>query len=204
MKGDGMKIGVLALQGAFAEHIGAFNAFPGVEGVEIRQRADFTDSLSGLILPGGESTVMAKLLAELKLFQPIADAIRHGMPVFGTCAGMILLASAIEGYSSPHFGLLDITVRRNAYGRQIDSFSTSGDFAGQGGIEMVFIRAPGIARLGFGVETLASARGQPVAVRQNNIMATAFHPELTGDLAVHKYFLGMAASRASVEEARSA
>ncbi len=187
-----MKIGVLALQGAFAEHIHILETLPGVRAKEIRNRPDFDDSLSGLIIPGGESTVMAKLLVDLALLEPIRDAVRNGLPVFGTCAGMILLASEVEGSPADRIGHLDVAVKRNAYGRQLDSFDAVSSFADCPDYPMVFIRAPGLVAVGENVETLATVDGKPVAVRQGNMLATAFHPELTGDNRVHRYFLNMA------------
>lgn len=187
-----LTIGVLALQGAFAEHIRVLATLPGVEAKEIRNRADFDAGLSGLIIPGGESTVMAKLLVDLGLLEPIREAVRNGLPVFGTCAGMILLAGDVEGSPAERIGHMDIKVKRNAYGRQLDSFDTVSSFADCPDYPMVFIRAPGLVGVGENVETLAEVNGKPVAVRQGNMLATAFHPELTGDNRVHRYFLAMA------------
>ncbi|MCD8351029.1 MAG: pyridoxal 5'-phosphate synthase glutaminase subunit PdxT [Planctomycetaceae bacterium] len=190
-----MNIGVLALQGAFAEHDAVLSRFPGVETRTIRQRADLTDDLAGLILPGGESTVMAKLLVELELMEPITTAVRAGLPVFGTCAGLILLAKEVQGPSAARIGELEVRVKRNAYGRQVDSFTTQNDFAALGAVPMVFIRAPAILETTERVVQLSVVRGLPVAVRQDNILATSFHPELTDDLRVHSYFLEMVSSR---------
>lgn len=183
-----MKIGVLALQGAFAEHLAALRKL-GVSGVEIRRRADFTDDLSGLILPGGESTVMGKLLRELGLYLPIRAAIAGGLPVFSTCAGLILLAERADNDEQTYFGLMDITVRRNAYGRQLGSFCATGELGGIGLFPMVFIRAPFISSTGPKAQALAVVDGHIVAARQERMLATAFHPELTDDLRVHDYFL---------------
>jgi len=187
-----MNIGVLALQGAFAEHLAALRKL-GVNGVEIRQRADFHAGLDGIILPGGESTVMGKLLRELELYAPIRDAIAAGMPVFSTCAGLILLAERAENNEKTYFALMDITVRRNAYGRQLGSFRTTTDIAGIGPYPMVFIRAPFISSVGPKAHVLATVDGHVVAARQQNMLATAFHPELTDDLRVHSYFVNMIA-----------
>ncbi|MDD4539987.1 MAG: pyridoxal 5'-phosphate synthase glutaminase subunit PdxT [Lentisphaeria bacterium] len=187
-----MNIGVLALQGAFAEHLAALRKL-GVNGVEIRQRADFQAGLDGLILPGGESTVMGKLLRELKLYAPIRDAIAAGMPVLSTCAGLILLAERAENNEKTYFALMDITVRRNAYGRQLGSFRTTTDIAGIGPYPMVFIRAPFISSVGPKAHVLATVDGHVVAARQANMLATAFHPELTDDLRVHSFFVNMVA-----------
>ena len=187
-----MNIGVLALQGAFAEHLAALRKL-GVNGVEIRQRADFHAGLDGIILPGGESTVMGKLLRELELYAPIRDAIAAGMPVLSTCAGLILLAERAENNEKTYFALMDITVRRNAYGRQLGSFRTTTDIAGIGPYPMVFIRAPFISSVGPKAHVLATVDGHVVAARQANMLATAFHPELTDDLRVHSYFVNMIA-----------
>ncbi|MDR3238845.1 MAG: pyridoxal 5'-phosphate synthase glutaminase subunit PdxT [Clostridiales bacterium] len=184
-----MKIGILALQGAFIEHKIMLDALD-VENFEIRQRADFSRDMDGLIIPGGESTVIGKLLAELELLEPIKNAAENGLPIFGACAGMILLAQKIiDGMTC--LGVMDTVVRRNAYGRQLGSFRTQAPFGGIGEIPMVFIRAPYITEAGEAVEILATVDGNIVAARQNNLLATAFHPELTGDLRVHQYFLSM-------------
>lgn len=184
-----MTIGILALQGAFAEHAAALEKL-GTAYREIRQLRDLDAPLDGLILPGGESTVMGKLLRELGLFQPLQDRIRDGLPVFGTCAGLILLASSVEG-GKPCFATMDISVKRNAYGRQLGSFYTEEEFKGLGRIPMTFIRAPYIAEAGEGAEILAETGGHIVAARQENQLVTAFHPELSEDLRVHRYFLEM-------------
>ena len=185
-----MRVGVLALQGAFIEHesrIAELGATP----FEIRTRTDVESPFDGLILPGGESTVQGKLLHELELFDPLRRMIGAGLPVFGTCAGLILLARRIQDDPLVHFGSLDVVVERNAYGRQLGSFQVEGPFAGGASIPMSFIRAPAIREVGSGVDVLASENGIPVAVRQGNILATAFHPELDPDTTVHSYFLSM-------------
>ncbi len=185
-----MRVGVLALQGAFIEHesrIAELRATP----FEIRTRTDVESPFDGLILPGGESTVQGKLLHELELFDPLRRMIGAGLPVFGTCAGLILLARRIQDDPLVHFGSLDVVVERNAYGRQLGSFQAEGPFAGGASIPMSFIRAPAIREVGSGVDVLASENGIPVAVRQGNILATAFHPELDPDTKVHSYFLSM-------------
>jgi len=184
-----MKIGVLALQGAFAEHMGMLESI-GVESGEIRCRDDF-NGMDGFVIPGGESTTIRKLMWELDLMEPIAEAVKHGMPVFGTCAGMILLAQEIEGSEPPCIGAMDVTARRNAYGRQLGSFTAQGEFHGVGAFPMVFIRAPYITRAGADVEVLAKVDGKIVAVRQRHMLATAFHPELTGDTRIHAFFAGI-------------
>ncbi|HBE85614.1 MAG TPA: pyridoxal 5'-phosphate synthase glutaminase subunit PdxT [Lachnoclostridium sp.] len=184
-----MRIGILALQGAFTEHEKMLSKL-GADSFEIRQRADFTEAISGLILPGGESTVMEKLMRESELKEPILQMIQRGIPVMGTCAGMILLAKTVIGGES-HLACMDITVERNAYGRQLASFKTESKFGGTGIIPMVFIRAPYVADAGQGVEVLAKVDGKIVAAREKNMLACAFHPELTEDTTVHSYFLHM-------------
>lgn len=188
-----MRIGVLAVQGAFAEHIAKLNQF-GIESFEIRQRRDIAENFDALILPGGESTTMRKLLKELELFEPLKAMIANGMPVLGTCAGMILLAGEISGGESPCFATLDITVKRNAYGRQLGSFRCEDKF-GNHTIEMPFIRAPFAERVGKNVTILSEHDNKIVAVRQDNQLALAFHPELTDDSTVYEYFIEMIKSR---------
>lgn len=190
-----MKIGVLALQGGFAEHIGALNKM-GVSSTEIRKKEDLNTGLDGLILPGGESTVIGRLLYETGLYKPIKEMIDGGLPVFGTCAGMILLADRIVNEPRAYFRSIDIAVKRNAFGRQLGSFKTSGIFADIGEIPMTFIRAPYIETVGKNVRILATVKSRIVAARCGNILATAFHPELTEDLRVLKYFIGMAGAGA--------
>lgn len=185
-----MKIGVLALQGAFAEHIKMLEQL-GAEPFEIRQKKDISCEFDGLVLPGGESTVMSKLLCELDLMTPLKGMIVSGMPVFGTCAGLILLAEKISGSGAVHIGTMGITAKRNAYGRQLGSFNVCGEFRGKGEIPMTFIRAPYIESCAHDVEVLAETDGKITAARQNNQLVTAFHPELTDCLSVHRYFLEM-------------
>lgn len=184
-----MRIGVLALQGAFIEHEKMLSQL-GAESFEIRQLKDLSQPMDGLVIPGGESTVQGKLLRELGMIEPLRDMINSGLPVFGTCAGLILLAKDIEGGETPHFAVMDITAKRNAYGRQLGSFSFNGEFKGLGNIPMTFIRAPYISR-SDGAEILAEVNGKAVAARQQNMLVTAFHPELTANTAVHGYFLDM-------------
>lgn len=185
-----MKIGVLALQGAFAEHRLMLERF-GATVVEIREKDHLTDDIDGIVLPGGESTVQGKLLRETGLFVPLQQAIASGLPVFGTCAGLILLAKRLSNDSNVYLNVLDVTVKRNAYGRQLGSFKTDLLVNGIGTVPAVFIRAPYVEQVGKGVDILAEVAGKVVAVRQNNILATAFHPELTDDTRVHQYFLSM-------------
>jgi pyridoxal 5'-phosphate synthase pdxT subunit len=181
------RIGVLAVQGAVREHVAAIRDI-GAEAVEVRLPRDLVD-LDALVLPGGESTTMRKLIDAYGLREPIAALARAGAPMLGTCAGMILLADRILDGDEPVFGLLDIGVRRNGYGRQLDSFEADLDAPGLGEAPLhgVFIRAPVVADVGPGVEVLArDPNGGPVAVRQGRVLATAFHPELTGDRRLHR------------------
>lgn len=182
-----MKIGVLALQGAFIEHINMLNKL-GLETIEIRQKSHLEEKFDALVLPGGESTVMGKLLRELNMFDIIRGKIAEGMPVFGTCAGMILLAKSIQNDEKVHLGTMDIQVVRNAFGRQYDSFNACEKFDNKM-VEMPFIRAPYILEVGDKVEVLSTVKGKIVAVRQQNQLAIAFHPELTNNYEVHKYFI---------------
>lgn len=184
-----MRIGILALQGAFVEHAAMLDRL-GAEHFEIRQRKDLDQPFQGLILPGGESTTMRKLLYDLELFAPLEQRIREGLPVFGTCAGLILLAKAVDG-GIPCFGTMDISVKRNAYGRQLGSFYAEETLNGIGKVPMTFIRAPYIAAVSGSAQALASVDGNIVAARQDNQFVTAFHPELSEDLSVHRYFLKM-------------
>lgn len=194
------RIGVLALQGAFCEHVRAVTLCGG-EAVEVRRQSEL-DGLEGLILPGGESTVMGRLLVEWNLLEPVRALCSSGIPVLATCAGLILLCREILDHPrQPRLGLLDASVRRNAFGRQVDSFSTeltldpfpgldSGD-----SLEAVFIRAPLIERIGPEVRCLARVQGKPVAVRQGNLLALSFHPELTDDLRLHRWMVHEALRR---------
>jgi 5'-phosphate synthase pdxT subunit len=184
-------IGVLALQGAFREHIVTLESL-GVQASAIRMPSQLAQ-LNGLVIPGGESTAIAKLMVSYGFYEPIRQHHDAGMAVWGTCAGAILIAheiiDAVPGQES--LGLMDITVRRNAFGRQVDSFEADLDFAhlDEGPFRGVFIRAPWIEEIGSEVESLASHDGKVVAARQRDLMATAFHPELTGDPRVHRYFV---------------
>jgi 5'-phosphate synthase pdxT subunit len=188
-----MKIGVLALQGDFSEHVRMLEAI-GVEPVEVRLPAHL-EGLSGLCLPGGESTTMRRLIDRWELRRPLLDFAATGAPVFGTCAGMIILSKEIADGDEPVLPLLDVTVRRNAFGRQLDSFE--GDLTvpivGDQPVHAVFIRAPIIERVGPGVDVLARLDdGRIVAVRERNIVATAFHPELAGEPRFHRLIATMA------------
>ncbi len=187
-----MKIGVLALQGAFIEHINVLQNL-GAETVELRQLKDIMQSLDGIVLPGGESTVQAKLLHELNMYQPLKQQIINGLPVLATCAGMILLAQHLSNDKSIHLATMPITVKRNAYGRQLGSFFTEANFADIGKIPMTFIRAPYIEKAEKNVQILAQVNNHIVAARYNKQVALAFHPELDTDksTAVHEYFLNL-------------
>jgi pyridoxal 5'-phosphate synthase pdxT subunit len=186
-----VKVGVLALQGAFARHAAAFRAL-GADPVLVR-RAEQLDGVDALVLPGGESTTMSMLLESSGLFDPLAERLAEGMPALGTCAGMILLgAEVLDGRPDQRsFGALDIAVRRNAFGRQVDSFEADLPVAGLGGdpFHAVFIRAPVVERVGGGVDVLATVGGRPVLCRSGAVTAAAFHPELSDDLRIHDLFL---------------
>ena len=190
------RIGVLALQGAVDLHIYALECL-GVETIEVRRTEDLA-RVDGLVLPGGESSTISKLLVINELFEPLAERLNEGMPAFGTCAGMIMLASEIlDGRDDQlSFGAIDISVRRNAFGRQIDSFETDLSVIGlpESPVHAVFIRAPVVERVGPGVEILAAVEEErPVACRQGNVLVTSFHPELSPDLRLHELFIkGMA------------
>lgn len=180
-------VAILALQGAFIEHEHVLDRL-GVDRFEIRQRSDLERPFDALIIPGGESTVIGKLLKDLGILSPLRDRIEKGLPVFGTCAGLIVLSKNVIG-GVPSLATMDITVKRNAYGRQLGSFYTEDGFDGIGKIPMTFIRAPYIDFVGKDVEVLSEVDGRIVAARQGKQLVTAFHPELTEDLSVHRYFL---------------
>jgi len=185
------KVGVLALQGDVIEHVKMLRSL-GVEAVEVRTPEDLA-KVDALIIPGGESTTIGKLAVEYGLDRAIPARVREGMPVYGTCAGMIALSKEARGGEPPLLRLMDITVRRNAYGRQVDSFETDVVIPALGPepLHAVFIRAPVIERVGPGVDVLASLDGRPILVRQGNMLVSAFHPELTADGRVHRYFVEM-------------
>ncbi len=185
-----MKIAVLAVQGAFIEHERKLEVL-GASCVELRKAEDLNQSYDGLVLPGGESTVQGKLLRELGMFDTIRKQIKEGLPVLATCAGMILLADSLEGDAMVHLQTVPMTVKRNAYGRQLGSFHTETEFKGIGEIPMTFIRAPYVADVSDGVEVLAVVQDRIVAVRYGKQMALAFHPELDEDHRVHEKFLRM-------------
>jgi 5'-phosphate synthase pdxT subunit len=182
-----MKIAILALQGAFAEHEQTLQSL-GAETTLIRNLDDFLPLKgvggSGLIIPGGESTSMMRIMRDESLFEPIREAILGGLPVLGTCAGLIML-------DRKHLDVMDILAKRNAYGRQLGSFNYDGEFKGIGKVPMTFIRAPYIEEASPEVEILASVEGKIVAARQKKMLVTAFHPELTDDTRIHKLFLSL-------------
>jgi pyridoxal 5'-phosphate synthase pdxT subunit len=186
-----MKVGVLALQGDYREHINSLIAC-GVDPINVRRSSEL-DAIDALVLPGGESTTIAQLAEVFGIYSDIKNRISAGMPVYGSCAGMILLADEIldAKVGQKSFGGLDITVRRNAFGRQVDSFETDIAFA-DGSAELiraVFIRAPWVERVGEGVQILSSVGSHAVAVRSQSLLATSFHPEITGDHRIHRYFI---------------
>lgn len=183
-----MKIGVLAVQGAFIEHEHMLSKL-GVESFEIRQEKDLEQKMDGLILPGGESTVIGKLLKELNLFEPIKKLIDNDLPVLGTCAGLILLAEKISGDDKRHIASLPVTVKRNAYGRQLGSFQGKFEMEHIGIVPMTFIRAPYIESAREDVEILAMVNDKIVAVQYKNQIGLSFHPEVTNNKAIHEYFV---------------
>ena len=191
-----MKVGVLALQGAFAQHAQVLVALAAAP-VEVRCPADLAD-VDAMVLPGGESTTMSMLLDSSGLCQPVADRLANGMPTFGTCAGMILLATRLADgrYDQRSFGAIDLDVRRNGYGRQIDSFEKDLVVTGlDAPFHGVFIRAPVVDRVGDDVEVLATVDGAPVLCLQGTVMVSSFHPEMSGDARIHARFLDLAFGR---------
>jgi pyridoxal 5'-phosphate synthase pdxT subunit len=186
-----VKIGVLALQGDFAAHQKALEQ-AGIEAPEVRT-PEALNGLDGLVMPGGESTTMLKLMSIYGLVDPIKQFVANGGGVFGTCAGVILMANKVTNPEQSSFGFMDVDVKRNAYGRQLDSFITNIDAKplGDQPLEAVFIRAPGVERVGEQVEVLAECHGKPVLLRQGKMLAATFHPELTPDSRVHEYFARM-------------
>jgi pyridoxal 5'-phosphate synthase pdxT subunit len=197
-----VRVGVLALQGDTREHLAALRDC-GASAVPVRRSAEL-DAVDALVIPGGESTTMSHLLRDLELLEPLRKRLADGLPAYGACAGMILLASEIldagaNGREAVPLGGLDITVRRNAFGRQVDSFEGDVEFSGfDDPVHAVFIRAPWVERVGDGVQVLARAAGHVVAVRQGQVLATAFHPEVTGDRRIHRLFVDIITGRANV------
>lgn len=189
-----MLIGVLALQGDFREHIWALQRL-GVEAFAVKTVSDL-EKVDGLIIPGGESTSIGRIAQVTGVGEKIVQLAKEGLPIYGTCAGMILLAKRIVDHPEQYsFRLMDIVVQRNAYGRQIESFEVYLDVARLGKVKAVFIRAPKIVELGKGVEVLASYENTPVLVQQGKLLTSSFHPELTDDLRIHEYFVKMVADR---------
>jgi len=197
---SGSHIGVLALQGDVREHLAALSAV-GADPVPVRRRCEL-DAVDALLIPGGESTTISHLLRELELADPLRARLADGMPAYGSCAGMILLASEIidagaQGRAAIPLSGIDMAVRRNAFGRQVDSFEGDVDFDGlDEPVHAVFIRAPWVERIGVDVQVLAEAAGHPVAVRQGRVLATSFHPEVTGDRRIHRLFVDIVAGQA--------
>lgn len=185
-----MVIAILALQGAFIEHEKVLKKL-NVDYFEIRKKEDLNKPMDGLIIPGGESTTIGKLLFDLDIFDILKNKIINGLPVFGTCAGMILLAKKIDNQEQTYFSTMDIEVIRNAYGRQLESFYTLGQFADMKDVKMTFIRAPYVKEVFNDTKILATIDNHIVAVRQNNQLAISFHPELTDEVRVHQYFINM-------------
>lgn len=185
-----MKVGILALQGAFREHKEILDSL-NIENCYVKTLEDL-EGIDGIILPGGESTAMGKLLRDFGMLEVLRDKIINGLPVFGTCAGMILLAKKLYQDDTKHLAVMDIEVKRNAYGRQLGSFRTTASFKGiDNPVEMVFIRAPYATKVGENVDILAKVDENIVATREKNMLAISFHPELIGETSVHKYFIEM-------------
>ena len=185
-----MKIGVLALQGAVAEHLKSISS-SGAEGIAIKQTEQLSE-VDGLIIPGGESTTIGKLMRKYGFIEAIREFSEQGKPIFGTCAGLIVLAKDIEGSEEPHLGLMNIAVSRNAFGRQRESFETDLDIKGiEQPVRAVFIRAPLISQVGEGVEVLSEYQDEIVTAREGHLLASSFHPELTDDYRLHQYFVDM-------------
>jgi 5'-phosphate synthase pdxT subunit len=185
-----MRIGVLALQGAFVEHQNLLKKL-NVDAFTIRNKKELSQPMDGLILPGGESTTMYKLIKDLQLENDLKKMIEDGLPVMGTCAGLLLLAKTIHNYEKAFLQTMDITAKKNAYGKQLGSFRTLGTFKDQNNIPFVFIRAPFIEKASDDVEILSVVDEKIVAARQKNQLVTAFHPELTSDTTIHQYFIEM-------------
>lgn len=188
--GKMIKVGVLAVQGAVTEHLHLLSQLPDVLAKEVKYLEELND-IDGLIIPGGESTAIGRLLKDFNLLQPLKEKIQKGLPVWGTCAGMILLAKHLENNPTVHLGVMDITVERNAYGRQLGSFETELMVKGVSSnkIPLVFIRAPYVTKIKSNVSTLLEIDDHIVACRQQHMLATSFHPELTNDITFHRYFV---------------
>ncbi|MCT1403890.1 pyridoxal 5'-phosphate synthase glutaminase subunit PdxT [Paenibacillus sp. p3-SID867] len=194
-----MKVGVLALQGAVAEHIRSIT-LAGAEGVPIK-KVEQLDGIDGLIIPGGESTTISKLMRKYDFMDAIRQFSAQGKPIFGTCAGLIVLAERIQGDEEAHLKLMDITVARNAFGRQRESFETDLPVKGiEETVRAVFIRAPLILEVGAGVEVLSTYKDEIVTARQGHLLAASYHPELTDDYRLHQYFVEMVRSRSTAPQ----
>lgn len=195
--GKMIKVGVLAIQGAVAEHLELLNQIPDVCAQEVKY-LDELNEIDGLIIPGGESTAIGRLLRDFNLLQPLKERILNGMPVWGTCAGMILLAKSLENDPTVHLGVMDITVERNAYGRQLGSFTTEVEIEkiSSNKIPLVFIRAPYVTQVKSDVDILLEVNDHIVACQQKQMLATSFHPELTKDTSCHRYFINMIKQKA--------
>ena len=195
--GKMIKVGVLAIQGAVAEHLELLNQIPDVCAQEVKY-LDELNEIDGLIIPGGESTAIGRLLRDFNLLQPLKERILNGMPVWGTCAGMILLAKSLENDPTVHLGVMDITVERNAYGRQLGSFTTEVEIekVSSNKIPLIFIRAPYVTQVKSDVDILLEVNDHIVACQQKQMLATSFHPELTKDTSFHRYFINMIKQKA--------
>ena len=195
--GKMIKVGVLAIQGAVAEHLELLNQIPDVCAQEVKY-LDELNEIDGLIIPGGESTAIGRLLRDFNLLQPLKERILNGMPVWGTCAGMILLAKSLENDPTVHLGVMDITVERNAYGRQLGSFTTEVEIEkiSSNKIPLIFIRAPYVTQVKSDVDILLEVNDHIVACQQKQMLATSFHPELTKDISFHRYFINMIKQKA--------
>jgi pyridoxal 5'-phosphate synthase pdxT subunit len=194
-----LRIGVLGFQGSVREHLSALSFLDGVEPVDVKDK-EALDSVGGLILPGGESTTISKLLVEANLMQALRERMKAGLPAWGTCAGLILMANQIAGEDTRHLAVLDVVVRRNAYGSQLDSFVAEQrvEEVSDEPQKLIFIRAPWVEEVGERVQILATHRGKIVAVKHGHLLGTAFHPELSHDLAFHRYFHKICLSASNV------
>lgn len=194
-----IRVGVLAVQGAVSEHLELLSQIPDVCAQEVRYLEELNE-IDGLIIPGGESTTIGRLLRDFNLLRPLKERILNGMPVWGTCAGMILLAKSLEKDSTVHLGVMDITVERNAYGRQLGSFTTEVEIEiiSSNKIPLVFIRAPYVTRVAPDVDILLEVNNHIVACQQKQMLATSFHPELTKDTSFHRYFVDMIKKKGAV------
>jgi len=189
-----MRVGVLALQGAFIEHQKTLEQL-NVETFQIRNKAQLQEPMDGIVLPGGESTTMYRILRDQNMVEDLKAIVESGLPILGTCAGLLLLAKQVDNYKSDYLQTMDIEAKKNAYGRQLGSFKTMGEFNGKKDIPFVFIRAPYIVDVEDNVEVLSIVDDKIVAARQDNQLVTAFHPELTDNTTIHEYFIDMIKNR---------